>query len=124
MRNPIRKIATAAGLGLGALALVATPALASGPAYATDTGEVYLELPGTVPGAAHIWRVSGDHYTIVVADKSPTDGQRFCIRIHATNGNKPVYCDSNGTAAAQHHQIYYNWIHADWVVGSTIRPWF
>ncbi|GAA0487691.1 hypothetical protein Ade02nite_11860 [Paractinoplanes deccanensis] len=120
MRHIIRKAAMATGLGLGALALTATPALAAGPIG--DSGDWDFYSSGVLRGGAHIQRISGDHYDIAVADKN-SDGLRFCVRIHASNGNRPLYCDTNNVGAAMHFSIYYNWTGADIIMGNVVRPW-
>jgi len=60
--------------------------------------------------------VSPNQYDIAVADKA-SDGKAVCVKIYPNSGGSINYCDDNGTSAAKHYTIYYNWYAADLLVG-------
>ncbi|MGA5298604.1 hypothetical protein ACPCHT_01675 [Nucisporomicrobium flavum] len=112
MRKTIAKLTAAAALGVVAAGALAVPALAEGPDWADDLLVSVENSSGRVVGQVHLHLVDApDHYDIAVADKV-SDGKIPCVQIFATNGNKPTYCDDNGTSAAKHYQIYYDWYDA------------
>ncbi|AGL18013.1 hypothetical protein [Actinoplanes sp. N902-109] len=117
MRHRIGKLVAAAGLGIGGATLVAGTALASGPVY-DAVANAYSGSTWT--GSSHIALVSSpDKYDIAVADKA-SDGKTVCVRIYPDSGGSINYCDNNGTSAAQHYTIYYDWYAADLTVGGAV----
>jgi hypothetical protein len=110
VRKTIGKLVAAGAIGAAATGLLAVPAMAQGPAAFDGLLVDYKNSAGTIVGQAHLQLVSApDKWDIAVADKSTTDGKVPCVKIFATNGNAPTYCDRNGTSAAAHFTIYYDW---------------
>jgi hypothetical protein len=103
------------------LGISPAPASAAGPGYQEAH---YYNTSGVNIGSATVNPKTTDHYDIAVADKV-TDGLRAClyIQVDDEDGYRELrYCDDNGTSAAQHYQIYYDWVGCFLLVGRGYMP--